>query len=53
MAGEVEEALRRLSYVLGLVAVSPTQSAPLDLEEIKAAAVRAMQGAAAEGYYYV
>ena len=50
MAGEVEEALRRLSYVLGLVAVSPTQSAPLDLEEIKAAAVRAMQGAAAEGY---
>lgn len=50
MAGEVEEALRRLSYVLGLVAVSPTQSAPLDLEEIKAAAVQAMQGAAAEGY---
>lgn len=50
MAGEVEEALRRLSYVFGLVAVSPTQSAPLDLEEIKAAAVRAMQGAAAEGY---
>lgn len=50
MAGEVEEALRRLSYVFGLVAVSPTQSAPLDLEEIKAAAVQAMQGAAAEGY---
>ncbi len=50
VAGEVEEALRRLSYVFGLVAVSPTQSAPLDLEEIKAAAVQAMQGAAAEGY---
>lgn len=50
MDGEAEEALRRLSYVFGLVAVSPTESAVLELEAIKAAAVRNMQGAVAEGY---
>lgn len=50
MDGEVEEALHRLSHVFGLVAASPAQSAALDLEEIKAAAVQNMQRAAAEGY---
>jgi len=50
MDGEVEEALHRLSHVFGLVAASPAQSAALDLEEIKVAAVQNMQRAAAEGY---
>jgi thiamine biosynthesis protein ThiI len=50
MDGQLDEALKRLSYVFGLVAVSPAQSAALDLAEIKAAAVQAMIEAVAAGY---
>ncbi|HKM39391.1 MAG TPA: tRNA uracil 4-sulfurtransferase ThiI [bacterium] len=50
MVGETEEALRRLTHVFGLVGVSPTVSAGLDLDQIKTAAVEAMKEAAVEGY---
>jgi thiamine biosynthesis protein ThiI len=50
MEGEQEQALKRLSHVFGLVSVSPAQSAPLELEEIKAIAAKSMGEAAASGY---
>lgn len=50
MTGQVEAALHRLSHVFGLVAVSPAVGVPLDMAAIKAAAVKEMKAAAAEGY---
>lgn len=50
LKGDSEEACRRLARVFGLVAVSPAVSVELDLESIKAAAIRLLAEARAAGY---
>jgi len=49
VTGDVEKACRRLSYVFGLVAVSPASRVDLDMDAIKAAAAAALEEARAEG----